>query len=56
VKQHICRGELATKIALEDRERSLAYREATVAAFEATLADRERLVRQTLEREMTAAL
>jgi hypothetical protein len=41
---------------LEDRERNLAHREATVAAYEATLADRERLVRQTLDREMSAAL
>ncbi len=41
------------KITLEDRERSLAYREATVAAYEARLADRERLVRQTLDREMS---
>ncbi len=42
---------------MEDRERSLAHREATVAAaYEARLADRERLVRQTLDREMSAAL
>lgn len=44
------------KLALEDRERRLVHREATIAALESTLADRERLVRQTLEREMTAAL
>jgi hypothetical protein len=54
--QHRCRGEMGIKITLDDRERSLAYREATVAAYEATLADRERLVRQTLEREMSVAL
>jgi hypothetical protein len=47
---------LGIKITLEDRERSLAYGEATVAVYEATLAERERLVRQTLDREMSAVL
>lgn len=54
-KQHRCLGEVAKKIALEDRGMNLAHREATVAAFELTSADRARLVRETMEREMSAA-
>lgn len=54
--KHRCRGELGIKITLEDRERSLAHGKAAVAAYEATLAERERLVRQTLDREMSAVL
>jgi hypothetical protein len=55
MKQHRCLGEIAKRIALEDMEPSLAHRGASVAAFGLTSADRARLVRQTMEREMSAA-
>ena len=55
-KQHRCVGELERQATLEDRERLLSERASTVNAFERRLAERETLLRQTLERETTAML